>query len=123
MNIKKDIDNYFTFYETPVFMEDLQDIEGKESLNLLFAIQEDLLEDPTRGDIVQGTGGARKARIADPKSNKGKSGSYRYLYLYFEHHGQIYLLYIFAKNKQVDLTPDQKDIIAQWVQAIKGALK
>lgn len=120
MDIREEIHKYFTFYETPVFMEDLHNIAGKESLDLLFAIQEELLENPTRGDIIQGTGGARKARIADPKSNKGKSGSYRYLYLYLEHQGQIYLLYLFAKNKQVDLTPDQKEVVAKWVKVIKS---
>jgi hypothetical protein len=73
--------------------------------------------------VVKGTGGARKGRVADPGSDKGKSGSFRYLYLYLEHCGQIYLLYMFAKSGQADLNADQKKAIAAMIEAIKRAQK
>lgn len=90
-----------------------------KALDLLYAIQNDLLADPQRWPLVKGTGGARKGRVADPASDKGKSGSYRYLYLYLEHRGQIYLLFLFAKNEQSNLTAEQTKLIARWVAEIK----
>ena len=52
-------------------------------MRVLFAIEDDLLKNPERGDIIPGTNGARKGRIGDPESRKGKRGSYRYIYAYF----------------------------------------
>ena len=71
-------------------------------------IQSDLVQNPERGTIVKGTHGVRKSRVADPASSRGKSGSYRYLYLYLEHAGRIHLLYFFSKGEQADLSPQQK---------------
>jgi hypothetical protein len=94
-------------------------VAGENTLPILYAIQADLIADPLRWPVVKGTGGARKGRIADPGSSKGKSGSFRYLYLYLEHQGQIYLLYLFAKSGQADLSADQKKVIAAMIEAIK----
>jgi hypothetical protein len=72
-----------------------------------------------RGAIVKGTHGVRKSRVADPASARGKSGGYRYLYLYLEHAGRIHLLYLFSKGEQADLSPQQKEIIGRLSQEIK----
>jgi len=108
----------YSFIETAAF---LRQIDRKASVDLLIAIQNDLLKDPLRGDLVSGTGGARKARIADPNEQRGKRGSYRYIYLYLEHRGQIYLLYLYGKNEQKDLSAAQKKLIAEAIQIIKGS--
>ena len=68
---------------------------------------------------MKGTHGVRKGRIADPASTRGKSGSYRYLYLYLEHAGRIHLLYLFSKDEQVELSPQQKQIIGILSQEIR----
>jgi hypothetical protein len=109
----------YTFYETPVFTAKLAQVAGENALPILYAIQADLIADPQRWPVVKGTGGARKGRIADPESGKGKSGGFRYLYLYLEHRGQIYLLYLFTKSGQADLNADQKKAIAAMNEAIK----
>lgn len=108
----------YSFIETATFRRQL---DRKASLDLLIEIQNDLLKDPLRGDLVSGTGGARKERIADPSESRGKRGSYRYLYLYLEHRGRIYLLHLYAKNEQSDLSPAQKKLIAEAIQIIKGS--
>jgi hypothetical protein len=76
-----------------------------------------------RGDIVRGTGGVRKARVADTQSGRGKRGSYRYLYLYPEHRGRIYLLYLYGKGEQSELSPEQKKTVASLAQMIKEESK
>ena len=48
----------------------------------------------------------------------GKSGGYRYLYLWLERHGVIYLLFLFAKNDQGNLTASQRKEMAGWVEEI-----
>ena len=82
-------------------------------------MQSDLVENPTCGAVVKGTHGVRKARVADPVSGRGKSGSYRYLYLYLEHAGRIHLLYLFSKSEQADLSSAQKRIIGVLSQEIR----
>lgn len=119
INLDNTIEKYYTFIETGIFTKQITTID-ENSIDLLTAIQNDLLEDPYRGDVIQGTHGARKARIADPKSNKGKSGSYRYLYLYLEHAERIYLLFLYGKKDQSNLTPQQTKIVAKLVLQIKG---
>ena len=107
----------YDFAEMPAFAAQL---DRHASLETLFAIQADLLTDPTRWPVVRGTGGARKGRVAIPDSGHGKSGGFRYLYLFLEHRGQIFLLYLFAKSEQANLTDEQKKRIAKWVEAIKA---
>ena len=106
----------YSFVETPVFTRRLTELASFETLA---AIQADLLEDPERWPVVRGTHGARKGRVADPLSGLGKSGSFRYLYLYLERRGRIYLLFLFGKSEQANLSPAQTKVIAGLVDAIK----
>jgi len=106
---------WFEFVESKVFSKQV----GELSAEVLTNIQSDVVQNPERGDIVKGTHGVRKARVADPGSSRGKSGSYRYLYLYLEHAGRIHLLYLFSKGEQADLSPDQTRIIGALSQQIR----
>lgn len=106
---------WFEFVESKAFSKQVRELSGEVLAN----IQSDLVQNPARGDIVKGTHGVRKARVADPASTRGKSGSYRYLYLYLEHVGRIHLLYLFGKGAQADLSPQQKQIIGALSQAIR----
>lgn len=91
----------------------------KLGVETLTRIQSDLIQNPERGAMVRGTHGIRKARVADPASARGKSGSYRYLYLYLEHPGRIHLLYLFSKGEQSDLSPEQKWRLGALSQEIR----
>jgi len=62
----------------------------------LLEIQSDLLENPERGRVIQGTAGVRKARVADPTRGKGKS-----------------------KNDQADLTSMQKKTLKQAILGLR----
>jgi hypothetical protein len=112
-----------SFLETPMFVEQLAELAGQRQMELLYAIQEDLLADPERGDMVKGLGGVRKARIAAPGRPEGKSGGYRYLYLYFELRGRIILLFIFNKREQDDLNAEQRKELAALADIFKQADK
>lgn len=106
---------WFEFVESKIFSKQVRELRGE----VLTRIQSDLVKNPARGVMVKGTHGVRKARVADPASSRGKSGSYRYLYLYLEHAGRIHLLYLFTKGEQADLSPQQKEIIGALSQEIR----
>jgi hypothetical protein len=106
----------YNFVETPIFTKRITELASPEMLE---TIQADLVEDPERWPVVKGLHGARKGRIADPKSPRGKSGSFRYIYLYLPHAGRIHLLFLFAKNEQSDLSPAQTKTFGQVIGNIK----
>lgn len=82
------------------------------------ALEEALLEDPRLGDVIEGTGGARKMRIR--LQGRGKSGGGRVIYLDVFEKESIYLLFAYPKSVQSDLTPEQTRQIRRAVEAIKG---
>jgi len=100
----------------------MKQLDKTGSLDVLFEIQKDLQQDPRRGPVIQGTNRARKARVSKGKST-GKSGGFRYIYVYIEDIGTIYLLLLYAKDEQDDLTPQQKKQLGAVVMRIKDALK
>jgi len=106
---------WFEFVESKIFSKQIREVSG----DLLTRMQSDLVQNPGRGAVVKGTHGVRKARVADPASGRGKSGSYRYLYLYLEHAGRIHLLYLFSKGEQADLSAQQKQMIGALSQEIR----
>jgi hypothetical protein len=91
-----------------------------ESEELLAHIQRDLLDNPSRGDVVPGLGGIRKARAANPGRSKGKRGGFRYLFLYLERKQHIHLLILLSKGEQEDLTSEQRRVLRQLVGEIKA---
>jgi hypothetical protein len=96
------------FIQSRRFTSRLDDLAGQYADDVLSEIENDLLKNPEAGAIVAGTGGLRKARAADPTRNKGKRGGFRYMYFYVEQDGQIFLLLIYNKDEQDDLTTAQK---------------
>ena len=76
-----------------------------------------LLENPQAGDVIQGTGGARKIRIQ--LSGRGKSGGGRVIYIDILEDEQIYLLFAYPKNVQENLTPKQEKAIKLMIETIK----
>ncbi len=84
----------------------------------LARLQSLLLMDPEAGDVIQGTGGARKVRI--PLEGRGKSGGGRVIYVDVVIREQIYLLMAYPKNVQTDLSQDQKKMMRKLIEIIKG---
>jgi hypothetical protein len=73
-----------------------------------------LLENPTRGDVIQSTGGLRKIRVAS--KGKGKHGGARIIYYYFNSFKRFYLLTIYAKNEVVDITHHEKGQLKAFME-------
>ena len=105
------------FVEEKLFAAELAEAK---SVGLLENIQALILEDPERGDLIQGTGGVRKLRAADPSRGKGKRGGYRVLYLDLPDKGHTHLLLLYDKGSADDITGDEKKIIKALVEQIKA---
>jgi len=76
-----------------------------------------LLAEPNKGDVIQGTGGLRKVRVA--AKGKGKRGGARVIYYHFDHYNRFYLLTIYAKNEISDLTSAQKKQLKDFMEVWK----
>jgi len=73
-------------------------------------LQTALINDPEFGDLIKGSGGLRKIRWGNEQ--KGKSGGVRVIYYLKLADGKIFMLYVYAKNEQEDLTKEQLKILA-----------
>lgn len=101
------------FIETPIFTRRLRELLDDDSYA---AFQKALAERPDVGDVIEGTGGIRKVRVAS--KGHGKRGGSRVIYYHFVSESQIALLLIYPKNEKDDLTADErkalKRIIETW---------
>lgn len=107
---------FIHFVESPGFTKR---IDRLASLEVLFALQSDLIRDPELGDLMEGCGGARKARVGDKAAGKGKSGGFRYVYVYIEIAGTIYLIHFFGKNEKANLSKAERNEVARLVKELK----
>jgi hypothetical protein len=62
---------------------------------------------PTIGDVIPGTGGARKLRFAG--RGKGKSGGYRVITFYAAEDVPVFLLDIFSKGQKMNLSKAERN--------------
>ena len=63
--------------------------------------------DPLCGDLIKGTGGARKIRF--PRHGKGKSGGYRVVTYYGGDDVPVFLLDIYSKGERIDLSQAERN--------------
>jgi hypothetical protein len=89
----------------------------------LQALEQMLLHNPEAGAVVAGTGGLRKMRFAPPSRHVGKSGAFRVGYAYFRTADAIYLLAIYSKNEQANLTPAEKAEARKLIEIIGRGLR
>lgn len=83
----------------------------------LKALEEALLSNPQAGDVIQGTGGARKLRIT--LEGRGKSGGGCIIYVDIFETEKLYLLFAYPKNVQENLTEEQTKQIKKLIDTIK----
>lgn len=73
-----------------------------------------LVEKPDAGDIIRGTGGARKIRWRS--KGRGKRGGVRVIYYWITKDDQILLLTAYAKNEVTELSETAKKEIKRLIQ-------
>lgn len=100
------------FIETPVFTKRLSGLLDDTSYAEFQAL---LAHNPNAGDVIEGTGGIRKIRVAS--SGRGKRGGSRVIYYHFTAAAQIALLMIYPKSEKDDLTPTECKVLKQIIEA------
>lgn len=83
-------------------------------------LQHELLKNPKAGDVICGTGRLRKIRFAF--ENQGKSGSTRVCYVDFEAKEIVYLLAVFAKNEQENLSKAERNELKKKIEILEKCL-
>jgi hypothetical protein len=74
---------------------------------------------PEEGDVIPETGGIRKVRWR--RRGSGKRGGVRVIYFYHDADMPLYLLMIYAKARQEDLSAVEKQRARAVVTAIRQA--
>jgi len=70
--------------------------------------------DPTRGDLIPGTGGLRKLRVG--LSGSGKRGGARVIYYFYNEDVPVLLMAVYAKNEKADLSDRDKKTSVQYAK-------
>ena len=102
---------FLHFVESPVYSKQIDDLLSREEQRQL---QLFILEQPERGQIIKGSGGLRKLRWAG--SGRGKGGGVRIIY-YLWRDDTAFLLFVYPKSKQADLTPDQVRLLRTLIES------
>lgn len=71
---------------------------------------------PKAGDVMEGTGGIRKLRWG--RGGRGKSGGVRVVYYFHNEAMPLYLLALFAKNEQANLSKAERNELAGLVDIL-----
>lgn len=99
------------FVETPVFTERLREVFEDEAYR---ALQVALVLRPEQGAVIPGGAGLRKLRWA--AAGRGKRGGLRIIYYWAPRETTVYMLYLYAKNEQGDLSRTQVRLLARLVR-------
>jgi len=99
------------FVETRVFTRELQSFMSDDDYR---ALQSALVLRPEAGAIVPGGGGLRKLRWGF--AGTGKRGGLRVIYYWHNTEECIYMLLIYRKSRQEDLTQEQLRILRKHVK-------
>lgn len=101
------------FIETPTFTRLLASLLTDDEYR---ALQNVLVENPARGDLIPGGGGIRKLRHALP--GRGKSGGVRAIYYWIRDDDEIYMLLIYPKSKKDNLTDQETAVLREFVKEL-----
>lgn len=80
-----------------------------------------IARNPECGDLIPGTGGVRKLRIA--ASGRGKRGGARMIFWYFDERNPVYLITVFAKNEKSDLSAAERNALRKLTAAMKAEMR
>ena len=101
------------FIETPTFTRLIETLLDDDEYREL---QNVLVEDPERGDLIKAGGGIRKLRFA--AQGRGKSGGVRVIYYWLKEDHQIYMLVVYPKSRKDTLTDKETAVLRELVKEL-----
>ena len=99
------------FIETPDFIKKIDALASEEEF---IELQNELIENPIKGKVIKGAGGARKIRMKI--KGRGKSGGARTIYYYVDFEGEIWFLDIYLKKDKSSLTESEKKKLYSFIK-------
>ncbi|TAG46952.1 MAG: toxin [Betaproteobacteria bacterium] len=108
------------FVELPPFNRVRAEYLDEEAF---LSLQLALLSQPDAGDLIQGTGGLRKLRHADPRRGKGKRGGLRVIYYWWLGGDQFWLFTVYDKDEADDLNAKERKALKALLDAELKARK
>lgn len=107
-----------TVVETPGYLADAKD-EGMTEAEMR-AVVELVAEDPKAGDLIVGSGGCRKLRVAG--KGRGKSGGYRVVTFFAGEDVPVFLLAVLAKGSRANFTAAECALMKKAAKAARESL-
>lgn len=100
------------FRETHIFTRDVIALLAEDEYAQLQGV---LILQPDAGDVIPGTGGLRKLRWRQQRRGKGKRSGVRVIYYWYAKDSLIYMLLVYSKDEQDDLTTAEKKLLVRLV--------
>jgi hypothetical protein len=105
--------NVQTVVETPAYLAVAGKLFSEGKREEIVAM---VAEDPECGDVMPGTGGFRKVRVA--REGMGKSGGARVVYIWHNDKFPVFLITVFPKNKKANLSKAERNALKKRADAI-----
>ena len=99
------------FVETRIFTREVTEALSDDEYR---GVQLALLLRPEQGPLIPKSGGLRKIRWK--RSGAGKRGGLRLIYFWDKDDDTIYMLFVYPKSDQEDLTPSQLKTLSKLVR-------
>ncbi|MCL2627375.1 MAG: type II toxin-antitoxin system RelE/ParE family toxin [Oscillospiraceae bacterium] len=84
-------------------------------------LENEILDNPRIGRVIQGTGGLRKMRYA--VKGKGKSGGARILYVDFVVFERVYLVTAYLKDTKEDISRTEREMFKKLIAQTEAELR
>jgi hypothetical protein len=108
-----------TVVETPEFIKQAKECMDNETRSEFINY---IARNPLAGDLLPGTGGARKIRWQS-NSHAGKRGGARIIYYYHDQGIPIFLFTAYKKNQRENITASEKKILHKIIKMIVNEYK
>lgn len=103
-----------TVIETPTYLARASKIMSPAEMS---SVVNSVSISPEAGDVIKGSGGLRKARVA--LARRGKSGGARVIYWYHNERFPVVLLWAFSKNETENITKSQLAILVKYSETLQ----
>jgi hypothetical protein len=102
-----------TVVETPTYLAIANKLFSEEERADIVAL---LAADPECGDLIRGTGGFRKIRVA--RKGMGKRGGARVVYIWRNERFPVFLITVFPKNEKENLSMAERNALKKRADSI-----
>jgi RelE toxin of RelE / RelB toxin-antitoxin system len=102
-----------TVVETPTYLAIANKLFSEEERADIVAL---VAADPECGDVIRGTGGFRKVRVA--RKGMGKSGGARVVYIWRNERFPVFLITVFPKNEKENLSMAERNALKKRADSI-----